>query len=69
MASGDASPSVMINGLPGAMGLAIAAVCERRGVRVAPFALTGPGMPSETAVGDVSWRSTRRTRATSSRRA
>ena len=54
MASGDASPSVMINGLPGAMGLAIAAVCERRGVRVAPFALTGPGMPSETAVGDVS---------------
>ena len=29
----------------------------------------GPGMPSETAVGDVGWRSTRRTRATSSRRA
>mmetsp|Transcript_37571 Transcript_37571/g.120759 ORF Transcript_37571/g.120759 Transcript_37571/m.120759 type:complete len:314 (-) Transcript_37571:370-1311(-) len=38
-----ARPAVMVNGLPGAMGREVAAACLRRGLEVAPFALTGPG--------------------------
>jgi len=43
MLADDASPScaLMVNGLPGAMGVEIAAACLRRGVALAPFALTG----------------------------
>ena len=43
--------TVMMNGLPGAMGLEIAAACLRReGVALAPFALTGPGCAGEVGV-------------------
>ena len=50
--SDDDGLAVMMNGLPGAMGLEIAAACARRdGVSLAPFALTGPGMPGEVEVG------------------
>ncbi len=42
----------MMNGLPGAMGNEIAAAALRRGLRVAPFALTGPGFGGECAVAD-----------------
>jgi len=45
--------AVMMNGLPGAMGLEIAAASLRReGVTLAPFALTGPGMGGEVACDD-----------------
>ena len=45
--------TVMMNGLPGAMGLEIAAACLRReGVALAPFALTGPGCAGEVDVDD-----------------
>jgi len=43
---------VMVNGLPGAMGREIAAAALRRGLGVAPFALTGRGMPGEVTVDD-----------------
>jgi 4-hydroxy-tetrahydrodipicolinate reductase len=42
-----ARPAVMINGLPGAMGREVAAACLRRGLEVAPVALTGPGFGGE----------------------
>jgi 4-hydroxy-tetrahydrodipicolinate reductase len=48
--------SIMMNGLPGAMGREIAATALRRGVRLAPFALTGPGFGGEAKVGDVTVR-------------
>ena len=38
--------SVIVNGLPGAMGIEITQALIRRKIPVAPFALTGPGMPS-----------------------
>ena len=42
---------VMMNGLPGAMGMEIAQACLRReGVALAPFALTGPGCGGEVVV-------------------
>jgi 4-hydroxy-tetrahydrodipicolinate reductase len=45
--------TVMMNGLPGAMGKEIAAACLRReGVGLAPFALTGPGCGGEVDVDD-----------------
>ena len=45
--------TVMMNGLPGAMGLEIAVACLRReGVALAPFALTGPGCAGEVDVDD-----------------
>jgi len=45
--------AVMMNGLPGAMGMEIAAACLRReGVTLAPFALTGPGCAGEITVDD-----------------
>ena len=45
--------TVMMNGLPGAMGCEIAAACLRRaGVSLAPYALTGPGQPDEVSVDD-----------------
>ena len=45
--------TVMMNGLPGAMGKEIAAACLRRaGVDLAPYCLTGPGMPEEATVND-----------------
>mmetsp|Transcript_9479 Transcript_9479/g.29382 ORF Transcript_9479/g.29382 Transcript_9479/m.29382 type:complete len:286 (-) Transcript_9479:90-947(-) len=48
MASGGIT--VMMNGLPGAMGHEVSAACLRRGFGLAPVALTGPGMPSDCAV-------------------
>lgn len=51
--SAEMSVSIMMNGLPGAMGLEIAAACLRReGVELAPFALTGPGCEGEVQVDD-----------------
>lgn len=45
--------TVMMNGLPGAMGKEIAAACLRReGVDLAPFALTGPGCGGTVDVDD-----------------
>ena len=45
--------TIMVNGLPGAMGFEIAAACLRReGVSLAPFALTGPGCAGEISVDD-----------------
>uniref|UniRef100_A0A7S4IU05 4-hydroxy-tetrahydrodipicolinate reductase n=1 Tax=Prymnesium polylepis TaxID=72548 RepID=A0A7S4IU05_9EUKA len=42
LAAAPAPPlALMVNGLPGAMGVEIAAACLRRGVELAPFALTG----------------------------
>lgn len=41
---------VMMNGLPGAMGHEVGAACLRRGLALAPFSLTGPGMPHECTV-------------------
>jgi 4-hydroxy-tetrahydrodipicolinate reductase len=45
--------TVMMNGLPGAMGREIAAACLRRsGVSLAPFALTGDNQPDSMEVDD-----------------
>lgn len=45
--------NVMMNGLPGAMGIEIAQACLRReGVSLVPYALTGPGTPPEISVDD-----------------
>jgi 4-hydroxy-tetrahydrodipicolinate reductase len=41
LASAAPKFALMVNGLPGAMGVEIAAACLRRGVELAPFALTG----------------------------
>jgi len=46
------NPSIMINGLPGAMGREIAAACLRRGLSIVPLALTGPGSGGEVSVDD-----------------
>ena len=51
MAAADAV-TIMMCGLPGAMGREIAAAALRRGVRLAPFALTGPGFGGEVRVDD-----------------
>jgi len=45
--------AVMVNGLPGAMGREIAAACLRRGLDVAPVALTGPSCAGEISVDDM----------------
>jgi 4-hydroxy-tetrahydrodipicolinate reductase len=50
--SSSSDVSIMMNGLPGAMGREIAAAALRRGVRLAPFALTGPGFGGEVCVDD-----------------
>jgi 4-hydroxy-tetrahydrodipicolinate reductase len=53
-ASADGDVAIMVNGLPGAMGLEIAAACLRReGVTLAPFALTGPTGGGTVDVGGV----------------
>ena len=44
--------TIMMNGLPGAMGREIAADCLRRGYGLAPFCLTGPGCAGEVTVDD-----------------
>lgn len=44
------SPVVMMNGLPGAMGVEIAQAVLRKGFGLAEMALTGPGMPAEVEV-------------------
>jgi len=41
---------VMMNGLPGAMGHEVSQACIRRGMTIAPVAMTGPGMPAECQV-------------------
>jgi len=51
-AVGAARPAVMVNGLPGAMGREVAAACLRRGLVLAPMALTGPGCAGEIVVDD-----------------
>lgn len=38
---------VMMNGLPGKMGVDVAAACLRKGFRVAPYALTGPDVEAK----------------------
>jgi len=51
--AGSGEIAVMMNGLPGAMGKEIAAACLRRkGVTLAPFALTGSGCGGEVEVDD-----------------
>jgi len=49
-----ASPTitVMMNGLPGAMGKEVSAACLRAGFAIAPYALTGPNMPGDCTVDD-----------------
>ena len=48
LAAAPAPPlALMVNGLPGAMGVEIAAACLRRGVELAPFALTGDSVEQE----------------------
>lgn len=42
--------TVMMNGLPGAMGIEVSQACLRRGMGLAEKALTGPGMPEECEV-------------------
>lgn len=42
--------TVMMNGLPGAMGHEISQCCIRRGVDLASVAMTGPNMPAECEV-------------------
>lgn len=50
-AVGDsATITVMMNGLPGAMGHEVAQACLRAGMNLAPMALTGPGTPAECEV-------------------
>ena len=45
----DSEVAVCVSGLPGAMGLEIAAACLRRpGFKVAPFAMTGANMGSSS---------------------
>jgi hypothetical protein len=39
---------VVMNGLPGAMGVEVAEACLRRGMRLAPFGLTGPRRSGES---------------------
>ena len=48
-----AKPTVMVNGLPGNMGLEVSAACLRRGFTVAGIALTGPGMAETVEVDDL----------------
>jgi 4-hydroxy-tetrahydrodipicolinate reductase len=48
MSSGKVT--VMMNGLPGAMGVEVSQACIRRGFDLAPVALTGPSMPKECDV-------------------
>lgn len=48
--SNNAGVAVLISGLPGAMGNEIARCALRRGVTLAPVAMTGPGMPKECVV-------------------
>ena len=50
---GAATVVFMMNGLPGAMGHEVANACIKAGFQPAPFALTGPGMPSTVTVGGV----------------
>jgi len=45
--------TVMMNGLPGAMGHEVSAACLRRGFGLAEVSLTGPGMPAECTVSEV----------------
>lgn len=42
--------AVMMNGLPGAMGVEVSQACLRRGLDLAPMALTGPDMPADCEV-------------------
>lgn len=40
--------TIVMNGLPGAMGIEVAQACLRRGMRLAPVGLTGPSRQGET---------------------
>lgn len=42
--------TVMMNGLPGAMGVEVSKACLRRGFGLAPAAMTGAGQPAECVV-------------------
>jgi 4-hydroxy-tetrahydrodipicolinate reductase len=48
--------SIIMNGLPGAMGLVLADLFVSRGMPLADFALTGPGMPASVEVKGVTVR-------------
>mmetsp|Transcript_49135 Transcript_49135/g.73011 ORF Transcript_49135/g.73011 Transcript_49135/m.73011 type:complete len:347 (+) Transcript_49135:131-1171(+) len=43
---------VMVNGMPGPMATAAAQSCLRKGLELAPCAMTGPGMPTSIIVTD-----------------
>ena len=49
----DTDVVFMMNGLPGQMGKEVAAACLAARFTIAPYALTGPGMPSTVTVGGV----------------
>lgn len=54
LATEPASPplTLMVNGLPGAMGVEIAAACLRRGIALAPFAMTGDQIEQDEVIVD-----------------
>jgi 4-hydroxy-tetrahydrodipicolinate reductase len=43
-----ANVRIMVNGMPGPMATAAAEACLRKGLRLAPFAMTGPGLERMT---------------------
>jgi 4-hydroxy-tetrahydrodipicolinate reductase len=47
-ASSNDEVFVMVNGMPGPMATAAAEACLRKGLRLAPVAMTGPDIPSST---------------------
>ena len=49
--SSDPAITVLMAGLPGAMGVAVSEACLRRGFALAPFGLAGPGRSGEVEVG------------------
>jgi 4-hydroxy-tetrahydrodipicolinate reductase len=48
MSADDADIYVMVNGMPGPMATAAAEACLRKGLKLTPVAMTGPGIPSST---------------------
>jgi 4-hydroxy-tetrahydrodipicolinate reductase len=48
MSADDADIHVMVNGMPGPMATAAAEACLRKGLKLTPVAMTGPGIPSST---------------------
>lgn len=48
MADEESSVYIMVNGMPGPMATAAAEACLRKGLKLSPFAMTGPDMESST---------------------